>query len=97
MTNDIWTFDKILFELNKSNRWGVNDQPVDPGLVANVIVELPILSVNMKKQDTLILKFTRPLSEDEANKLRRAVDLDPEHEDDPFPDGPKLEALCWWD
>ena len=92
------TYGHILTELNKSDRWGINEQPEDPEEVARVLSQLPVKTLEMKKPDTLIITFDRGLTEDEADTLRKAVNLFPEHDEDPFaPNKPKIEAFCWWD
>lgn len=84
----------ILAELRKSARWGINDQPVDPARLAQQLSELPVFTVSMRSDDTLVVRFLRPLSEEEAAFLMKVARTG----ETPFQSGePRLEAFCWWD
>lgn len=84
----------ILAELQNSDRWGINDQPGNPAELAQQLSELPVFTVAMRRDDTLVVRFLRPLSEEEANLLAKAARTD----ESPFQQGePRLEAFCWWD
>ncbi|MBK9967777.1 MAG: hypothetical protein IPP07_24030 [Holophagales bacterium] len=48
----------------------------------------------MKGNDTMIIRFLRPLLDDEAEVLLRVAHA----EESPFtPGDPRLEAFLWWD
>lgn len=92
-----WTAAEILRELAKSSRWGANEQPLDLKAIADVLASLPIFSANMKREDTLLLRFLRPLTDAESERLLSALGYDP-HDEAPFvPGDPRLSAYCWWD
>ncbi len=92
------SYDEILEELQSSDRWGINGQPSQPEEVARMLSRLPVDAVQMKRADTLVVRFTRPLRDAEADLFRGGVNLLSKFEEDPFsPDTPKVEALCWWD
>ena len=91
------SFETIRAGLAKSDRWGINSQPADVDAFARFLATLPCESVWMKKADCCIIRFSRPLTEEEADGLRRGTDLFPPDED-PFPSaGAKDEAFLWWD
>lgn len=91
------SFEAIRAELAKSDRWGINSQPEDVEAFARFLAALPCESVYMKKADCCIIGFSRPLTEHEAERLRRETDLFPPDEDPFPPTGPKTEAFLWWD
>ncbi len=85
---------QILSEMRRSDRWGVNEQPGDPDSFAQELARLPVFSVTMKGNDTMIIRFLRPLLDDEAEVLLRVAHA----EESPFtPGDPRLEAFLWWD
>ena len=84
----------ILEELQKSDRWGINAQPVDPEPLAEFLAKTRSVFVQMKGDDTCIVKFDRPLTDAEKKLLVEIAqqDLSPFHES-----GPVLDVLLWWD
>jgi hypothetical protein len=83
--------------LAKSDRWGCNSQPLDMDAFARFLAALPCESVRMKTADCCIIRFARPLAEDEAESLRQETDLFPPDEDPFDPRKEKTEAFLWWD
>lgn len=84
--------------LQTSSRWGANDQPEDPQVLAGVLASLPVYSAEMRREDTLVVRFLRPLVSDEVRLLLSAAGYSESEEESPFPkDEPPLEAVLWWD
>jgi hypothetical protein len=88
----------IAAELRKSSRWGTNFQPSTPDPLVQVLSMLPVFSITMKDEATLVARFLRPLADEEAARLLEAAGLNGGRGEDPFTPGePKLQAYLWWD
>lgn len=77
--------------LQRSNRWGVNNQPPLEDVV-NTLLQLPIEEVVVTRDDTIEFITFRPLTAREAFRLARL--------DFSFPDEIEDNQTCfklWWD
>ena len=88
------TEDELLAVLRTSDRWGVNEQPLDPAPLAHLLASLPCQAIQPKGNDAFAVSFSRSLTSSEADTLVEVA----AQEASPFAPGrPMLEAFLWWD
>lgn len=85
------TKEEIIAILQQSNRWGVNYQP-ELEVIVDVLLQLPLKKLTVKRSDVIELVTSRPLTAREAYMLAR---LNPDHPDEIKDD--QVYFQLWWD